>query len=131
MRVLGQPWWRPLLVLSVLGGPVWIALTWLGDLNVKCGGPSRPETVSEKIATTAVIGAWIVLLLVLRARHRRREDQVLAALTADDRPDDAEVRVSASPEQSPAMRVSTGEPADAPSSEEEASAAPARENAGR
>lgn len=130
MRVLGQPWWRPLLVLSVLGGPVWIALTWLGDLNVKCGGPSRPETVSEKIATTAVIGAWIVLLLVLRARHRRREDQVLAALAADDLPGDG-VRVSVSPEQTPAMRVSTGEPADAPSSEEEASAAPARENARR
>ena len=107
MRVLGQPWWRPLLVLSVLGGPVWVALTWLGDLNVKCGGPSRPETVSEKIATTAVIGAWIVLLLVLRARHRRREDQVLAALTADDLPDDAEVRVSASPEQTRAIRVAT------------------------
>lgn len=107
MRVLGQPWWRPLLVLSVLGGPVWIALTWLGDLNVKCGGPSRPETVSEKIATTAVIGAWIVLLLVLRARHRRREDQVLAALTADDLPDDAEVRVSASPEQTRAIRVAS------------------------
>ena len=107
MRVLGQPWWRPLLVLSVLGGPVWIALTWLGDLHVKCGGPSRPETVSEKIATTAVIGAWIVLLLVLRARHRRREDQVLAALAADDLPDDAEVRVSASPEQPRAIRVAT------------------------
>ena len=74
--------WNRALVGSTLLIPVWLALTWFGTMSASCGGPKHPETLLEKIVTTVLCALWMVGLLLIRARHRRRQDAALRALTS-------------------------------------------------